>query len=338
MPYVGSRISLISKSEIRYEGILYVINTEESTIALQNVRSYGTEGRAKPDVPPTDEVYDFIIFRGEDIKDLTVLEGTSTKPSQRAVLDDPAVVSVGPERKIAQQKAQPQRESMHRDQRGNNSYKDSQSDRYGRDQNRPDRKWDDGRYNRTERKWDEGGKGRVDRKYEDRREPRSSYARDNHHRDNINRDSHNQGRDRKDAGGYRGHGKNGHRRSYANGDKGPIGELTANENAQLKAEIGTEEFDFSSANEKFTKPSETVTESAGDDTRAGYSKTKSFFDDISCDALDRAGGKEGARFDRSARDKQREVDKETFGASALTRPFGFGGQRRYQKGGKGKAF
>ena len=57
-PYLGSRISLISKAKIRYEGILYAIDTDAMTVALTKVRSFGTENRC-PDRPiaPRDETF-----------------------------------------------------------------------------------------------------------------------------------------------------------------------------------------------------------------------------------------------------------------------------------------
>eukprot|EP00775_Hariotina_reticulata_P002566 gene2566-2868_t len=98
MPFIGSQISLISKSGIRYEGILHTINMEESSIALQSVRSFGTEGRRAdgPQVPPSNETYEFIIFRGEDIQDLTVMhDQPPAQPPAPSVPDDPAIISAG---------------------------------------------------------------------------------------------------------------------------------------------------------------------------------------------------------------------------------------------------
>lgn len=46
--YIGARLSLVSKSDIRYVGILHEIDSVNSTVSLEQVRSFGTEGRFIP--------------------------------------------------------------------------------------------------------------------------------------------------------------------------------------------------------------------------------------------------------------------------------------------------
>ncbi|CAD5209525.1 unnamed protein product [Bursaphelenchus xylophilus] len=94
-PYLGSKISLISKLDIRYEGILYTVDSNESTIALAKVRSFGTEDRhTDHPVKARDEVYEFIIFKASDIKDLVVCEAAKEESNLGGLDYDPAIVSV----------------------------------------------------------------------------------------------------------------------------------------------------------------------------------------------------------------------------------------------------
>lgn len=82
-----------------YVGTLYEINSNESTVSLENVRSHGTEGRksdASEEVSASDQVYDFIVFRGSDVKDLRIEEGPAApKENQPPPMpNDPAIVGV----------------------------------------------------------------------------------------------------------------------------------------------------------------------------------------------------------------------------------------------------
>ncbi|XP_001641380.2 protein LSM14 homolog B [Nematostella vectensis] len=94
IPYIGSIINLVSKAEIRYVGTLYAIDTKESTVTLANVRSFGTEGRkVDVEIPPRNEIYEYIVFRGQDIKDLNVkLESNETSKTVPQPPQDPAIL------------------------------------------------------------------------------------------------------------------------------------------------------------------------------------------------------------------------------------------------------
>uniref|UniRef100_A0A034W1Y0 Protein LSM14-like protein B n=1 Tax=Bactrocera dorsalis TaxID=27457 RepID=A0A034W1Y0_BACDO len=87
MPELGSKISLISKADIRYEGRLYTVDPQECTIALSNVRSFGTEDRETQfQIAPQSQIYDYILFRGSDIKDIRVVNNSLPHPNDPAIM------------------------------------------------------------------------------------------------------------------------------------------------------------------------------------------------------------------------------------------------------------
>lgn len=70
---------------------------------LISVRSFGTEDReTQYPVAPQNQVYDYILFRGSDIKDIRVVNNVSTLPN------DPAIMQLSVPPSLGQQTYQPQ--------------------------------------------------------------------------------------------------------------------------------------------------------------------------------------------------------------------------------------
>lgn len=69
-------------------------------MALENVTSFGTEGRRNnPDeeIPPSESIYEYIVFRGTDVKDLRIEEKSTQKENQPPPPpNDPAILGVSP--------------------------------------------------------------------------------------------------------------------------------------------------------------------------------------------------------------------------------------------------
>ncbi|KAF2711095.1 hypothetical protein K504DRAFT_501027 [Pleomassaria siparia CBS 279.74] len=108
--FIGSRISLVSKSDIRYVGTLVEINSEQSTVSLDNVRSFGSEGRrggGKDEFPASDAVYEQIVFRGSDVKDLRIEDAPKEKSAPPPMPADPAIIGQARQETAPAESAQP---------------------------------------------------------------------------------------------------------------------------------------------------------------------------------------------------------------------------------------
>mmetsp|Transcript_41166 Transcript_41166/g.36483 ORF Transcript_41166/g.36483 Transcript_41166/m.36483 type:complete len:296 (+) Transcript_41166:54-941(+) len=110
-----NRISIITKSEIRYEGVLHNINPQDQSITLRQVKSFGTEGRRKDDeIAPSPQIHEYIIFRGSDVKDLKVIEDQAQDKQQGAPTNvNPT--NVESTQKTTEQKPQPKQEDFNFD-------------------------------------------------------------------------------------------------------------------------------------------------------------------------------------------------------------------------------
>lgn len=83
IPFLSTyRVSILTNSDIRYEGTLYQVNPDKKNIVLTNVISFGTEGRSRTnEIMGSNVVHDSIVFEGKDIKDLNVIENNPPPPA-----------------------------------------------------------------------------------------------------------------------------------------------------------------------------------------------------------------------------------------------------------------
>lgn len=342
---IGSRISLVSKAEIRYEGYLHFINPEENTVGLKDVRMLGTQGRrgGQGEVEPNTTVYDFIIFRGGDIKDLTVFDD---EPQPK--INDPAIMSSGakasqqggtyadraraiPQQNNTQDRREDRRDNFGTARQGNQGggfYDARREDR--RDDRRDDRFTREDRFTNNNHREDRfnnnntrggfgGGRGssRIDN-YEGGRGGRAGGYSNNHdHR----RDYHDHRRDYHDT-----------RRDYNNYPRQEYHTGRDFEVAEKKEKL--EDFDFVKASAEFEKHKAEFQKAKeevqkANEGRASYDKS-SFFDNISSEAKDRRVG--GNMYGRLAPEEQRRADVQTFGQEAVGNMRGF----RRGRGGRGR--
>ena len=87
-PFIGSTVSLISESQLRYEGVLTAVDQQEATVSLQDVQLYGTEGRkgGQNEIPSNTTVYSLIKFRANQILELRILDQSPTPIVDPAIL------------------------------------------------------------------------------------------------------------------------------------------------------------------------------------------------------------------------------------------------------------
>lgn len=94
----GSLITLITNAQVRYEGTLIEINRTDRSMNLQNVRSFGTEGRrdGKNEIAAHENTIPSVVFKVDHVKDFQIIKRPEApaKPKQNDIEEqDPAIIS-----------------------------------------------------------------------------------------------------------------------------------------------------------------------------------------------------------------------------------------------------
>jgi len=370
VPYLGSKISLISKSEIRYEGILYTIDTKDSTVALSKVRSFGTEDRPtdRP-VAPRDEIYEYIIFRGTDIKDIRVCQPPKPHPTLEGGLpNDPAIVQHSASSTMSSNAAVgSQKQPAPIGSGGSSSYGPIGSTTFSQaapgppfpsgnvpaQPQNPSPVMDMLNHNSRPSSASPAQLSAGDSKSPNNLEGRPSQRGRGGGSQGFYRGGRGRGNNQGGNQGYRGRG--GGRGSYQ------PGRPTANPKKEpLKFDA---EYDFDKANDEFKELLESLQKSSIEAKSANgdaaetpateleegevepenhesspvpeqfYDKKKSFFDSISCEATEKS--KNAGTRQRQDRNAEFKLNKETFGVAGRGGRGGFYGRRGYNNGGGG---
>ncbi|GMI03594.1 hypothetical protein TrVE_jg12055 [Triparma verrucosa] len=320
-PLIGNRISLISKKNIRYEGILYTINQSDSTVALKDVKSFGTEGRCEPGqtaVKANDAVHEYLLFRGQDIKDLHVHDSNTVPPpppKADPAADDPAIMSMQapPAMQASKQKQSQQNKQTVSTSQGDENLKFDSFKHHG----------------------SEGGSGNrdVDTFGASAVQQQKNSSGNNNGRSNNNNDRSNNNRQRQQSNNQRRERQPRERnerqpqnrqQQQQPRDSGPVGMGKSLTSRKLRGvgdgpAIATgDDFDLSKAGEDADVDLDVEVEGEV----VAYSKDN-FFDDLSCDQKDKANGVNN----RLRGQAEKELNLEAFGAVSLG-----GGNRR---GGRG---
>lgn len=94
---IGKKMWLITKKEVKYEGVLFEVDRVNKTMSLRQVKSLGTEGRRNGtnEIPPDDKILGNVKFRVDLIKCFKIIQNSQEEQAPKEEEEpetDPAIV------------------------------------------------------------------------------------------------------------------------------------------------------------------------------------------------------------------------------------------------------